>query len=217
MSFLEHLEELRARIIRCLWGLAGAFCIAILFSSQLWDFIRRPAASALKSLGLPEDLYAFDPTDGISIIWFKLPLVCSLFIAAPWILYQFWAFISPGLYKRERRWAAPFVVTSAVLFIGGGLFAYFVAFRLGLTFLLGIGLGEGLKAMPSVTHYFDLFVNVTLGVAIIFELPVLLFLLTLLHIVSPSFLLRHSRYAILLIVILIYLPGGLITLGRRKA
>src|ERR1043166_2890519 len=129
MSFLEHLEELRARIIRCLWGLAGAFCIAILFSSQLWDFIRRPAASALKSLGLPEDLYAFDPTDGISIIWFKLPLVCSLFIAAPWILYQFWAFISPGLYKRERRWAAPFVVTSAVLFIGGGLFAYFVAFR----------------------------------------------------------------------------------------
>jgi sec-independent protein translocase protein TatC len=202
MSFLEHLEELRTRIIRCLWGLAVAFAVAITFSSQLWNIIRQPAASALKSLGLPEDLYAFDPTDGISIIWFKLPLVCSLFIAAPWVLYQFWAFISPGLYKREKRWAAPFVTTSALLFIGGGLFAYFIAFRLGLTFLLGIGLGEGLKSMPSVTHYFDLFVNVTLGVAIIFELPVMLFLLTLLRIVSPSFLMRHSRYAILIIVIL---------------
>ena len=202
MSFLEHLEELRTRIIRSLWGLAVGFAVAVTFSPQLWDFIRRPAAVALKSLGLPEDLYAFDPTDGISIIWFKLPLVCSLFIAAPWVLYQLWAFISPGLYKRERRWAAPFIITSAALFVGGGLFAYFVAFRLGLTFLLGIGLGEGLKAMPSVTHYFDLFVNVTLGVAIIFELPVLLFLLTLLRVVSPSFLMRHSRYAILIIVII---------------
>jgi sec-independent protein translocase protein TatC len=202
MSFMEHLEELRSRLIRCLWGLGVAFLVAISFSSQLWDIIRQPAAVALKTLGLPPDLYAMDPTEGISIIWFKLPLVVSLFLAAPWVLYQFWAFISPGLYKREKKWAAPFVISSALLFIGGGLFAYFIAFRYGLTFLLGIGLGQGLKAIPNVTQYFDLFVNVTLGVAVIFELPVLLFLLTLLRIASPSFLMNHSRYAILAIVIL---------------
>ncbi len=202
MSFMEHLEELRARLIRCLWGLGAAFIVAISFSKQLWDIIRQPAAAALTSLGLQPNLIAIDPTEGISIIWFKLPLVVSLFLAAPWVLYQFWAFISPGLYKKERRWAAPFIISSALLFVGGGLFAYFIAFRFGLTFLLGIGVGDGVVAMPTVTHYFDLFVNVTLGVAIVFELPVLLFLLTLLHIVSPSFLMTHSRYAILAIVIL---------------
>ncbi|HEV8145454.1 MAG TPA: twin-arginine translocase subunit TatC [Bryobacteraceae bacterium] len=202
MSFMEHLTELRSRLIMCLWGIAGAFVIAITFSKQLWDVIRAPAAAALTSLGLQPNLITTDPTEGISIIWFKLPLVVSLFIAAPWVLYQFWAFIAPGLYKKERRWAAPFIISSALLFVGGGLFAYFVAFRFGLTFLLGIGVGDGVVPMPTVTHYFDLFVNVTLGVAIVFELPVLLFLLTLLRIVSPSFLITHSRYAILAIVIL---------------
>ena len=77
--------------------------------------------------------------ESFTIIWFKLPLLCSIFIASPWVLYQVWAFISPGLYKRERRWATPFILTSAGLFIGGGCFAYFVVFRYGLTFLLGIG------------------------------------------------------------------------------
>jgi sec-independent protein translocase protein TatC len=202
MSFMEHLTELRSRLIRCLWGIVGAFLIAITFSKQLWDVIRAPAAAALTSLGMAPNLITTDPTEGISIIWFKLPLVVSLFIAAPWVLYQFWAFIAPGLYKKERRWAAPFIISSALLFVGGGLFAYFVAFRFGLTFLLGIGVGDGVVPMPTVTHYFDLFVNVTLGVAIVFELPVLLFLLTLLRIVSPSFLITHSRYAILAIVIL---------------
>jgi sec-independent protein translocase protein TatC len=202
MSFMEHLTELRSRLIRCLWGIVGAFLIAISFSKQLWDVIRGPAAAALTSLGMSPNLITTDPTEGISIIWFKLPLVVSLFIAAPWVLYQFWAFIAPGLYKKERRWAAPFIISSALLFVGGGLFAYFVAFRFGLTFLLGIGVGDGVVPMPTVTHYFDLFVNVTLGVAIVFELPVLLFLLTLLRIVSPSFLINNSRYAILAIVIL---------------
>ena len=103
MSFMEHLEELRARLIRCLWGLGAAFIVAISFSKQLWDIIRQPAAAALTSLGLQPNLIAIDPTEGISIIWFKLPLVVSLFLAAPWVLYQFWAFISPGLYKREKK------------------------------------------------------------------------------------------------------------------
>jgi sec-independent protein translocase protein TatC len=132
----------------------------------------------------------------------KLPILCSVFLASPWILYQVWAFISPGLYRRERKWAAPFVLGSAGLFIMGGLFAYFIAFRYGLTFLLGIGRGQGVKPMVSITEYFDLFVNVTLGVGLVFELPVIIFFLVLLRIVTPSFLINHSRYAILAIFII---------------
>jgi sec-independent protein translocase protein TatC len=139
--------------------------------------------------------------ESFSIIWVQLPLLCSVFLASPWIVYQVWAFISPGLYKRERRWAAPFVLITAGLFIVGGLFAYFLAFRFGLEFLLGIGMSNSVTPMVSITEYFDLFVNVTLGVGLVFELPVLIFLLTLLRLASPRFLLRHSRYAILAIVI----------------
>ncbi len=140
--------------------------------------------------------------EGFNIVWVKLPIYCALFVASPWVLYQVWAFIAPGLYRKEKRWAAPFIISSAGLFILGGVFAYFVAFRYGLTFLLSIGRGYGVQPMVSLSEYFDLFVNVTLGVALIFELPVLIFFLTLLRIVSPSFLLNHSRYAILAIFII---------------
>lgn len=95
----------------------------------------------------------------------------------------------------------PFIFWTAGLFILGGAFAYFVAFRFGLTFLLGIGVGHGVRPMVSLTEYTDLFVNVILGVALVFELPVLIFFLTLLHVASPRFLLRHSRYAILAITL----------------
>ena len=140
--------------------------------------------------------------EAFNIIWVKLPILCSVFLASPWIVYQVWAFISPGLYRRERRWAVPFVVGTAGLFITGGLFAYFVAFRYGLTFLLGLGRGNSVKPMVSITEYFDLFVNVTLGVGLVFELPVVIFFLILLRIVTPSFLINHSRYAILAIFII---------------
>jgi sec-independent protein translocase protein TatC len=202
MSFLEHLEELRTRLIRSVLGLVVAFFGCMLFMNQMWDFVRRPATVALKSLGYPPELAALTPMEGISIVWMRVPLLASLFIAAPWILYQVWAFISPGLYKRERRFAAPFILTTAGLFILGGAFAYYVALRLGLFFLLKIGQEAGIHPYISASEYMDLFVNVILGVALIFELPVLVFFLTLLRIVTPKFLMQHSRYAILGIVVL---------------
>ena len=137
-----------------------------------------------------------------NIIWFKLPVVCAIFLASPWVFYQIWAFIAPGLYRRERRWAVPFVLSSAGLFLAGGLFAYFVAFRFALTFLLGIGQNMGVKPLITISHYFDLFVDVMLGIGVVFELPILIFFLILLRIVTPSFLIAHSRYAILAIFIL---------------
>jgi sec-independent protein translocase protein TatC len=203
MSFLEHLEELRKRLILALGGIGASFALCLLFSEQLWDIVRTPATSALTNLKVnPPVLRMISPMDGFQVMWMKIPLLFSVFVASPWVLYQVWAFISPGLYKKEKRYAVPFVVSSAGLFILGGFFAYFVALRFGLEFLLGLGLGKGVEPGISLTEYYDVFVDVMLGVGIVFEIPILLFLLTLLHIVSPSFLVRHSRYAILGIVIL---------------
>ena len=201
MSFLEHLEELRTRIIRALIGVGVAFGLSLTFSKELWNFVRQPAEQALKTLHFDPELVAIAPMEQFNIIYFKLPVVVAIFLSFPWILYQVWAFVSPGLYKRERRFAVPFILCSASLFLGGGFFAYFVVFKYGLTFLLGIGHGIGIKPMVSITEYFDLFVNVMLGVAVVFELPILIFFLTLLRIVTPGFLLKHSRYAILIIFI----------------
>jgi sec-independent protein translocase protein TatC len=203
MSFLEHLEELRKRLLLAIGGVGVAFCLCLFFSDQLWHIVVTPATDALTHLGIkPPELAQISPMDSFRIIWMDLPILAAVFLSAPWIVYQIWAFIAPGLYKRERRWAVPFVVSSAGLFILGGLFAYFVAFRYGLEFLMGLAMGKGVRPTISMTEYYDLFVDVMLGVGIIFEIPVILFLLTLIRVASPAFLIRHSRYAILIIVIL---------------
>jgi sec-independent protein translocase protein TatC len=198
MSFLDHLQELRSRILKMVLGLLVAGAISLTFVNQLWRLIAAPAVEALTRLGIkPPTLKAITPMEQFNVIWVKLPFLCALFIAAPWVVYQIWAFISPGLYKRERRYAVPFVLCTAGLFILGGAFAYFVAFRFVFTFLLGIGAGSYVDPTVSINEYFDLFVNVMLGVALTFEMPVLIFVLTLLRVVRPAFLVKHSRYAIL--------------------
>jgi len=202
MSFLQHLEELRSRIIKTIIGIAVAFFGSLLFSHQLWNFVRQPAAEALTSLGYGPDLTQIEPMEVFNIVWFKLPIVCAIFLSCPWIVYQLWAFISPGLYKRERRWAAPFILSAGGLFIVGGLFAYFIVFRYALTFLLGLGRENYVVPMVTITEYFDLFVNVVLGIGLVFEMPVIIFFLALLRIVTPAFLVKHSRYAILIIFII---------------
>jgi len=203
MSFLEHLEELRSRILRALSGVGVAFILSLTFCDWLWKMVSAPATNALRTLGVHDPkLVLITPMEAFNIVWVKLPILTAIFIASPWILYQVWGFIAPGLYKRERRWAAPFVISSAGLFITGGLFGYFVAFRYGLTFLLGLAMMNNVTPMVSMTEYFDLFVDVMLGIDLIFEMPVLIFFLTLLHITSPRFLIAHSRYDILGITII---------------
>jgi sec-independent protein translocase protein TatC len=211
MSFLEHLEELRKRLLLAIGGVGVAFFICLLFSDELWSIVMGPAYRALVELHVnPPTLKLISPMDTFQILWMKVPILFAVFLSSPWILYQVWAFIAPGLYKKEKRLAGPFVLSSAGLFILGGFFAYFVAFRYGLEFLLGLGIGKGIDPSVNVNEYYDLFVDVMLGVGIVFEIPILLFLLTLVRIVNPGFLVRHSRYAILIIVILaaIITPTG---------
>jgi sec-independent protein translocase protein TatC len=200
MSFLEHLEELRSRLIRALLGFGAVFLACLAFSDKLWLIVQAPAVEAFRKLGTG-GLVGINAMEQFEIIWMWTPLVASLFLGSPWILYQVWAFIAPGLYERERKWAVPFVLTTGGLFILGGLFAYFLAFRYGLTFLLGIGKFAGVTTTLSIDSYFDLFVDVMLGVSLLFEIPVLIFFLVLLRLATPKFLMQHSRYAILGIII----------------
>jgi len=202
MSFLEHLEELRKRIISILIGVGIAFAFALIFADDMWTAVSDPAANALRALGYPPNLAIIGPMDAFQVIYMKLPLLAAIFLSSPWVLWQVWSFIAPGLYKKERRFAAPVILSTAGLFVLGGLFAYFVAFRFGLQFLLGIGQNRNLVPTINMVDYFDLFVNVTLGIGIVFELPIIIFFMALLRIVTAKFLIENSRYAILIIVVL---------------
>ncbi len=203
MSFLEHLEELRSRLIKAIIGAGVIFIACISAGPWLWGIISAPATDAMHRIGVtPPELVGTEPMEGFNVMWFKVPAVAALFLSSPWVLYQIWAFIAPGLYKKERRYAVPFVLCTAGLFILGGLFAYYVAFRFGLTFLLKIMVMGNVHPFITITSYFDLFVNVTLGVALVFELPMVIFFLVLLRIVTISWLMTNSRYAILGITIL---------------
>ena len=151
MSFMEHLEELRSRILRTLAGIGIAFVLSLTFCGELWKLVQAPAEEALRSLKVDTKLTLITPMEAFNIVWVKLPILTAIFIASPWILYQIWGFIAPGLYKKERRWAAPFVICSAGLFIAGGAFGYFVAFRYGLTFLLSLAVMNNVTPMLSMT------------------------------------------------------------------
>lgn len=199
MSIIEHLDELRMRIIRALIGFGICVLSTMAWARPLWSFVQRPLKEAIAQVH--GDIVAITPTEQFSIIWMWTPLVASIFLAAPWVIYQAWAFIAPGLYPRERKWAIPFILSTAGLFLAGGLFAYFIALPSTLGFLLGIGAPD-VRPTISIDSYFTTFVNVTLGLSVVFELPVAIFFLTLIRVASPSFLLRNSRYAIMAILIL---------------
>src|SRR5207249_5429418 len=162
MSFLDHLEELRKRIIHSLIAVGVALGVCWTFADPLFRIISRPIVAQGVQLNMTK------PTEGFNLE-LKLALMASVFLAAPFILGQVWLFISPGLYKHERRYALPFIFFSSLLFVTGGLFGYFVAFPFALQFLLDWEKKMGLTTLINVSEYFDLFIMVELGLAIIFE------------------------------------------------
>jgi sec-independent protein translocase protein TatC len=203
MPFLQHLEELRARIIKALWGFGAIFLLCMFFSYPLFRIVERPGLIALRNTGIPGAHFVqTNVMESFSIIWVWTPVVAALFLGSPWILWQAWAFISPGLFPREKKWAVPFLLSTAGLFIAGGLFGYFVAFPYSMSFLFGVGSPAEILPLITIDDYFDKFVDVLLGIGVGFELPMLIFFLSLLRVVSPSFLLNHSRYAIIGILII---------------
>ena len=191
MSFLDHLEELRKRIINSLIAVGIAVGVSWTFADALFKAVQRPINKAGIS-----SLVVSTPTEGFNLE-LKLALMAAVFLASPFVLGQVWLFISPGLYKHERRYALPFIFFSSLLFVTGGLFGYFVAFPFALQFLLEWEKNMGVTTLINATEYFDLFIMVELGLAIIFEIPAVIFVLSRIGLVSGPFLLRNTRYAIL--------------------
>jgi len=191
MSFLDHLEELRKRIINSLIAIGVAFGACWWLADRLFRMVSRPIMKA----GVPS-LVVSSPTEGFNLE-LKLAVMAAIFLAAPFILGQVWLFISPGLYKHERRYALPFIFFSSLLFVLGGVFGYFVAFPFALQFLIEWEKNMGATVLINASEYFDLFIMVELGLAVIFEIPAVIFVLSRIGLVSGPFLLRNTRYAIL--------------------
>jgi sec-independent protein translocase protein TatC len=199
MSFFEHLVELRKRIISSAIAIGIGMVIGLSVSEKVFGYLARPMLKALHDAHLEEKLIYTSPTGAISLI-ITLGLYLGIVIALPVVLYQVWLFIAPGLYRHERRAVSLFVFSSMLLFLAGVAFGYFISLPYVLKFLIGF---QGpFKPLISINEYFDMILIVLLGLGIIFELPVLIFCLTLFGIVTPKFLWRNFRYAILVITIL---------------
>ncbi len=195
MTFLEHLEELRGRLLHSVASIVVGFCICFYFRDAIYAYLALPLTSTLKSLHLPDKLVYTNPTDPFNL-YIKISIIAGIFLASPYILWQIWLFISPGLFRHEKRYIWPFVVLTSSLFISGGFFAYKMAFPAALRFL--VVFGHEFQPMVTINEYWSLAMTLILGVGLVFELPVVILLLSIFGIVTPKFLLKHIRYAILI-------------------
>ena len=194
MSFLEHLEELRLRLLRSIYSFIIGTGICFYFRDPIYAYLARPLTDALHTLNLPEKLVYTNPVDPFNL-YIKLSIMAGIFLASPFILWQFWLFISPGLYRNEKKYVWPFVFLTSGLFISGGFFAYKLALPKALEFL--VEFGHQFQPMVTINEYWDLAMSIMLGVGIVFELPVVILLLSIFGIVTPKFLLKNFRYAVL--------------------
>jgi sec-independent protein translocase protein TatC len=197
MGFLEHLEELRARIIRSCLAIAGGMAVAFLFADRIADFVERPIVRALPP---GTTLVFIRPTEALSF-YFDLALLGGVVLAAPFVMYQVWRFIAPGLYSRERRIVIPFVALTCVSTITGALFSHYVLFP-GMIAFLGTFGSPRMKFLPGVEETFGLYKTLLLGMIVVFQIPTLVFFLARMGLVSARFLWRHFKYAVLIVFVL---------------
>ena len=196
MSLTEHLIELRKRLTRSLIALGIGFGVCYYYKDLVFDIITRPLTKVLAKnsyliyTGLTEAFFTY----------MKIAFFASLIITSPFILYQIWKFISPGLLPNEKKYVVPFVISSSSLFIGGILFGYFIVLPTAFEFFVSFN-NEYLRAMLSFKDYLSLFVTFLLGFGVSFELPIFIFFLTKLRIVNARMLSKQRRYAILIIFI----------------
>jgi sec-independent protein translocase protein TatC len=198
MSFFEHLVDLRKRIINSAIAIAVGAMVGVAVSQKVIGFIVLPMQAALRKMNLEDKLIYTNPTGYLNMI-ITLGIYLGVVLAAPVVLYQVWLFIAPGLYKHERRAVSSFVFFSLFLFLAGIAFGYYVMLPYILNFL--IGLQGPFKPLISINEYFDFILIVLLGLGLVFELPVLIFFLALFNIVTPKFLWKNLRYAILIIAV----------------
>ena len=206
MSFLEHLDELRKRLIASLIGLVIGCVVSFIFLDRyFFPFIMLPMQQMLPDGGR---LITTEPAE-FFMLWLKVGLLAGLLIAMPFILYQVWLFVAPGLYSHEKRFAIPFVFFSSVFFFGGATFSHYIAFPVTWGFFIRFN-PDFVQFMPRIGPAFALYVKMLLACGLVFQMPVLVFALARMGVVSGGFLLRNFKYATLIIAVLgaVLSPGG---------
>lgn len=194
MSLMEHLAELRTRLIHAVIYLVIGFAIAYAFHERLYGFVQAP----LDQLHIP--LNFTHPTDGLNL-YLKTAFVGGAILASPFILYQLWLFISPGMYAHEKRYVVPFMTATIGLFLAGAWFGYRYVLP-GAIRILVLDFGKRFHPILTIEDYTGFFLAVILGLGITFEMPILMGFLALFGIVDAKFLFKHARYAILIIFII---------------
>lgn len=192
MSFLDHLEELRKRLMVSFIAVAVGFGLSWAFAEEIFGYLQAPLTQFLP----PGDKLAFTRLTAPFFLYMKVAFFAGLFVAAPVILLQLWLFIAPGLYKKERRLAAPFIIFGTVFFVLGGYFGY--RYLLPATCSFFVETGKQFKQMVTVDDYFSFASVIILATGLVFETPILVFFLARVGIVTPAFLMQKFKYAIVL-------------------
>lgn len=198
MSFFDHLVELRKRLINSLMAIGAGMVVGFFLSERLVGFIVRPMTTALHNAGLGDKLIYTSPAGYLNLL-ITFGVYSGIVMAMPLVLYQIWLFVAPGLYKHERRAVTWFILSGTFLFLVGIAFGYFIMLPYILRFL--VSFKGPVEPLISINEYFDLILIVLLGLGLIFETPILIFFLALFNIVTPKFLLKNFRYAMLIITV----------------
>jgi len=204
MSFLEHLDELRRRLMVSALALLGGFLVAFAFVGRLFDIVMKPLTEALPPGGT---LIFTEPTEGF-LLTLKIAALAGVLIAAPVVMWQLWLFIAPGLYTNERRMAIPFVLMSTVFFVGGALFSHYMVFPWAWRFFASFS-NDYVDFMPRIAPAFALYAKLMLAMGAVFQMPTLVLFLSRMGVVTARMLIRQTKYAILVIFIVaaVLTPG----------
>jgi sec-independent protein translocase protein TatC len=205
MSFLEHLDELRKRIVNSVLGVLVGVLVSFAFIQKIFNFLLMPTRKVLPP-GV-KIIYT-EPGEAFGM-YITVSLIAGAVLAAPYVMYQVWMFIAPGLYSKEKRMAIPFVLFTTIGFIGGAAFNHFVAFPFLMRFFAQFN-GIDLAFMPRLSDTFDLYVKMLVGMGIVFQMPTIVYFLAKMRLVTASFLWKHGKYAILIayVIAAVVTPTG---------
>ncbi len=196
MTFLEHLEDLRKRIFYSFIAVIAAVIPAWFFSKDIFNILARPITRFL-----PEgEQLVFNSLPAPFFLYMKVAFMTAIFAMAPFLFLQVWYFVAPGLYRKERKNVIPFVLFTTVFFTGGAAFAFLVVFPFACNFFLNMG-GE-FQALITIDQYFSLSLRIILGIALVFEMPTLVFFLARMGLISARVMIKHFKYAVLLIFVI---------------
>jgi len=193
IPFTGHLEELRRRLIVCFSAVGIGFVLSYGFKEKLFQILTQPLIGVMQTgdklifTGLPEAFFTY----------LKVAFLSGIILAAPIIFYEFWVFVAPGLYNKEKRLMVPIVFLSTLFFVGGSFFGYFIVFPYGFKFFLGFA-SEIIQPLPSMREYLSFASKLLLAFGLVFELPLVITFLAKLGMVSVSFLKKNRKYALLL-------------------